>query len=138
MIASEGLLGVAGIAALLRDGGRPLAAALAGCGALLALYAGYGMLLRSLRRPGACGCSRLDLPMTGWVVARAAILAGTALLAFGWAEAIVALTRPGVALAIVLPAAATFTLLLWHLPAAMYQYRTVHGGHTASRGGLPG
>jgi hypothetical protein len=138
VIASEGLLGVAGIVALLSDGGRLLVAALAGCCALLALYAGYGLFLRSTGRSGACGCSRLELPMTGWVVARAAILAGMALLAVAGAGAILPLTGPGVTVAIVLPAAATFTLLLWHLPAAMHQQIPVHSGHIVSRGGLPG
>ncbi|GIH07805.1 hypothetical protein Rhe02_58720 [Rhizocola hellebori] len=130
VIASEGLLGVAGVVALLRDGGRPLTAALAGSGALLVLYVGYGLRLRFLGRSGPCGCSRLELPMTGWVVARAAILAGLALLALAWADSIVPLTRPGAQLAIVLIAAATFTLLLWHLPAAMHEHHR--------RGGLPG
>jgi hypothetical protein len=134
----EGLLGVAGIVALLDGGGRLLAVVLATSCALLALYAGYGLLVLSMGRSGPCGCSRLELPMTGWVVARAAILAGMALLAFLGAGAIVSLARPGVALAIVLTAAATFTLLLWHLPAAMHEHIAVHSGHTATRGGLPG
>ncbi len=138
VIAGEGLLGAAGMVALLLGGGPALVVALAGCGALLALFAGYGLRVRSLGRAGPCGCSRLELPMTGWVVARAAILAGLALLALAWADSIVPLTRPGSALAIVLAAAATFTLLLWHLPAAMHEHVTVHNGRTAARGGLPG
>lgn len=138
VVVCEGLLGTAGIVALLRDDGRPLVAALAGSCALLTLYAGYGLRLRSTGRSGPCGCSRLELPMTEWVVARAAILAGMALLAVVWAGAIVPLTYPGAALAIVLTAAATFTLLLWHLPAAMHEHTPVHSGRTADPGGLPG
>jgi hypothetical protein len=81
VMAMEALLGVAGIVALLDGGGRLLAAVLAGCCALLALYASYGLLMLSLGRSGPCGCSRLELPMTGWVVARAAILAGAVAVA---------------------------------------------------------
>ncbi len=138
VISGEGLLGATGIVAALGGGGRPLAAIMAGCCALLAVYGCYGLLLRLLGRSGACGCSRLELPMTGWVVARAAILAGLALLALMRAGSIFPLTRPGAALAIVLAAAATFTLLLWHLPAAMHEPITVHSGQIVGRGGLPG
>jgi hypothetical protein len=121
VIAAEGLLGVVGIAGLWQAGGRTLIGVLLGCFALLTLYAGYGLQIRSLGRSGPCGCSRLELPMTGWVVARAAILAGLALLASVRAAAIVPLPRPGLELAVVLAAAITFTLLLWHLPAAMHE-----------------
>lgn len=149
VIACEGLLGAAGIVTLLGDGGGPLVAALAGSCALLALYGCYGLYLRSTGRAGPCGCSRLELPMTGWVVARAFVLAGLALVALAGSGSIVALTGAGPTLAIVLPAAATFTLLLWHLPAAMHQAPAVHqtaavhqaalaGRHGVTRGGVTG
>lgn len=136
VIAAEGLLGVAGAVALFRGGNGLAAMALAAACMLLALYAGYGFYVRSTGRSGPCGCSRIELPMTGWVVARAAALAGLALLAFLGAEAIEPWSRPGAALGVALMAAVTFTLLLWHLPAAMQE--TVHSGRTVARGGLSG
>lgn len=133
-IAGEGLLAGAGIVALLHPaGGRLLVAVLVGSGALLALYAGYGLYVRSTGRAGSCGCSRVELPMTGWVVARAAILAGLALLALSLSGAIVAPDRADAALAVVLLASATFTTLLWHLPAAMYEPATATAGRPTTR-----
>ncbi|KAB1162289.1 MauE/DoxX family redox-associated membrane protein [Micromonospora sp. DT46] len=145
-IAGEGLLAGAGIVALLHPAGeRLLVAVLVGSGALLALYAGYGLYVRSTGRAGSCGCSRVELPMTGWVVARAAILAGLALLALSLSGSIVAPDRADAALAVVLLAAATFTTLLWHLPAAMYEPATATAGRRTTRrsigtteGGLAG
>jgi hypothetical protein len=75
--------------------------------------------------------------MTGWVVARAAILAALALAGLAGAGLAVAAAQPGVVLAVALPAAVTFALLLWHLPAAMQVPAIVHSG-PAGRGGLPG
>ncbi|MFG1759930.1 MauE/DoxX family redox-associated membrane protein [Micromonospora echinofusca] len=145
-IAGEAVLAGAGIVALLRPGGGGLlVGVLAGSAALLALYAGYGLLVRSRGRAGPCGCSRVELPMTGWVVARAAVLAGLALVALSLSDSIVALNRADAALAVVLLAAATFTALLWHLPAAMYDPATAPGGRPTSgrsigttEKGLPG
>jgi hypothetical protein len=138
-IAGEGLLGAAGIAALLRDDAAPaLTAVLAGAAALLALYGGYALHVRSIGRAGPCGCSRLDLPMTGWVAARALVLAALALVALVLCGAIVPLTRFGAPLAIALLAAATFAALLWHLPAAMHEPTLVPGRRDVTRGGVPG
>jgi hypothetical protein len=119
--AGEGVLGGAGAAALVQgDGGALLAATLAGSVLLLALFGGYGWHVRAIGRSGPCGCSRAPLPMTGWVVARAFALAGLALTGLVLSDAVVPLTRPGTVLVVVLLAAATFTCLLWQLPAAMH------------------
>jgi len=118
--ASEGLLGGAGAAALVQRDGTLLAAALAGSVLLLALFGGYGWYVRAIGRSGPCGCSRAPLPMTGWVVARAFALAGLALTGLVLSDAVVPLTRTGTVLVVVLLAAATFTCLLWQLPAAMH------------------
>ncbi|MER7415938.1 MauE/DoxX family redox-associated membrane protein [Micromonospora peucetia] len=128
-IASEGLLAGAGIVALLHPSGEGLlVAVLVGSAALFGLYAGYGLYLRSTGRTGPCGCSRVELPMTGWVVARASILAGLALVALFLSGSIIPASRTDASLAVVLLAAATFTALLWHLPAAMYEPRHQPGG----------
>ncbi|MEH0971489.1 MauE/DoxX family redox-associated membrane protein [Micromonospora sp. CPCC 205546] len=145
-IAGEGLLAGAGIVALLHPAGEGLlVAVLVGSAALLALYAGYGLHVRATGRAGSCGCSRVELPMTGWVVARASVLAGLALVALLLSGSTIAADRADASLAVVLLASATFTALLWHLPAAMYEPATATAGRpTAGRsigtteGGLPG
>lgn len=146
VVASEALLAGTGIVALLRDGGGSLlTAALAGSFALLGLYAGYGLHLMSTGRTGPCGCSRVELPMTGWVVARAAALAGLALVGILLSGSVVAPERTGTPLAVVLLASVTFTALLWHLPAAMYDPTAATAGRSRTvpsigrtEGGLPG
>ncbi|MEO3776583.1 MauE/DoxX family redox-associated membrane protein [Micromonospora sp. B11E3] len=121
VIAAEGLLAGVGLVAALGDGGAVLVAVLVGSFALFGLYAGYGRHVTSTGRTGSCGCSRIELPMTGWVVARAVVLAGLALLAVILSGSVVPLLdRADATHAVVLLAAATFTALLWHLPAAMY------------------
>jgi hypothetical protein len=139
VIAAEGLLGAAGVVALLRgDGGRLLSAVLAGSAALFAVYAGYGQYVRSTGRAVPCGCSRVDVPMTGWVVARAATLAGMALAGSLLSGVVVPVGRAGAALTIVLLAAATFTTLLAHLPAAMHDPASDRPPARRQRGGVPG
>jgi hypothetical protein len=121
VITSEGVLGGAGIAALTTGGGaRPLTASMAGSGLLFVLFGCYGWYVRSTGRGGPCGCSRGELPMTGWVVVRAFALAGLALVGLLLADSVLPADRPGAALTIVLLAAATFASLLWQLPAAMH------------------
>jgi hypothetical protein len=120
--AAEGLLGGAGCVALVTSGRETLlAAALAGAAVLLALFAGYGWYVLATGRTGPCGCSRAELPMTGWVVARAFALAALALLGFLLAGSVPPLHRLDAELTVVLLAAATFSCLLWQLPAAMAQ-----------------
>ncbi|MFG2101198.1 MauE/DoxX family redox-associated membrane protein [Micromonospora echinaurantiaca] len=139
VIAAEGLLGVAGVVALLRDDGGPLLGlVLAGGAALFATYAGYGWYVRSTGRTVPCGCSRVEQPMTGWVVARAAVLAGLALTGSLLSGAVVPLGRPDTVLLIVLLAAATFTALLAHLPAAMHDPTPDQPPARVGRGGVPG
>jgi hypothetical protein len=139
VIAAEGLLGAAGIVALLRDdGGRLLGVVLAVSVALFATYAGYGRYVRSTGRTVPCGCSRVELPMTGWVVARAAALGGMALVGSLLSGAVVPVGRPGSSLTIVLLAAATFTTLLMHLPAAMHDPTRDQPPVRVTRGGVPG
>ena len=139
VIAAEGLLGAAGVVALLRDdGGRLLSAVLAGSAALLAMYAGYGLYVTSTGRAVPCGCSRVDVPMTGWVVARASTLAGMALVGSLLSGAVVPVGRAGTSLTIVLLAAATFTTLLAHLPAAMHDPAPDRLPARTARGGVPG
>jgi hypothetical protein len=119
--ASEGLLGGAGAVGLVRsDGQDVLTAALAGGAGLLALFGSYSWYVLATGRAGPCGCSRVPLPMTGWVVARAFALAGLALVALVLADPVAPTARPAADLVVALLAAATFTCLLWQLPAAMH------------------
>lgn len=122
VIASEGLLGgVGAVGLVVRDGGQDLLiVALAGSVVLLVLVGGYGWYVVATGRDGPCGCSRAPLPMSGWVVARAFALAGLALVALVLADSVAPLRLPGADLTVVVLAAATFTYLLWQLPAAMH------------------
>jgi Methylamine utilisation protein MauE len=121
VIACEGVLGGAGIAALVfGSGGRVLVASMAGSGLLFVLFGCYGWYVWSSGRGGPCGCSRSELPMSGWVVVRAFALAGLALVGLLLAGSVLPADRPGTDLIIVLLAAATFACLLWQLPAAMH------------------
>jgi hypothetical protein len=143
VVAAEGVLAGAGIVALRADGSGLRVAVLLGSAALFGLYAGYGRHVMSTGRSGPCGCSRLELPMTGWVVARAAVLTGLALVGLSLSGSVVGWGRTDAALAVVLLAAATFTTLLWHLPSAMYQPagavdQTVGRPTGVTEGGLPG
>jgi hypothetical protein len=139
VIATEGGLGAAGVVALLRtDGGRLLGLVLAAGFTLFAAYAGYGQYVRSTGRAGSCGCSRVEHPMTGWVVARAATLAGMALIGSLLAAAVVPLGQVGTSLAIAVLAAATFTVLLMHLPAAMHEPAADQSLGRVNQGGVPG
>lgn len=115
-------LGLGGAAAvgLVRGEGR---VALAGCAGLLALLALYALWVVRARRGGPCGCSRADLPMTGWVGVRAAALAGLALAG----AVATGPVPPAAELPVVLLAAAALACLLWQLPAAMHDPVTVGG-----------
>jgi hypothetical protein len=122
--AAEVGLGGAGAAGLVlgdRGAGRGLlAVGVAGGGLLLALFAGYGWYVTAAGIGGPCGCSHAELPMSGWVVARAAGLAGLAAIGLPLVGSVLPLRRPGIELGTVLLAAAAFGLLLWQLPAAMH------------------
>jgi hypothetical protein len=147
--ATEGLFAAAGIVAVVRDGGWLLTAALAGSAGLLALYGTYGLYVMSARRGGACGCSRVEVPMTGLVVTRAYVLAGMALVGLALAGSVVTVGsvvtagseftvgRGGVELAVVLLAAVTFATLLWHLPAALYDPADGRRALLTTDGGVP-
>ena len=139
VIATEGLLGAVGVVALLRDGGsRLLTVVLAGSVALFGAYAAYGQYVRSAGRAVPCGCSRAEVPMTGWVVARASALAGTALVGSLRSDAVVPVGRAGTELTIVVLAAATFTALLTHLPVAMHDPTRDQPHARLTGGGVPG
>ncbi len=109
-------LGLGGAAVIGLAGGGGARGPLAGCAGLLALLAAYAAWVVRRRGGGPCGCSRADLPMTGWVGARAAALAGLALAGAATAGPV----PPAAELPIVLLAAAALACLLWQLPAAMH------------------
>jgi hypothetical protein len=133
--AAEVGLGGAGVAGLVlgERGAGPglLAAGLAGAALLLALVAGYGWYVLAVGAGGPCGCSHAELPMSGWVVARAAVLAGLAGLALARRGSVLPLGWPGSQLGTALLAVAAFSVLLWQLPAAM------HDPTTAAVPGVP-
>ncbi|MGH3739886.1 MAG: MauE/DoxX family redox-associated membrane protein [Micromonosporaceae bacterium] len=124
----EAALGVAGGYALAVGHSALLTAVLVGSAVLFTGYGSYSWHVRASARTGSCGCSQAaPTPTTGWVVARAFVLSGVALSSLavlagaGTTLAGAAVTAfDGPRLAATLLAAATFTVLLWSLPAAMW------------------
>lgn len=89
--------------------------------AAAALFAGYGAYAWHVTRTGRggpCGCGGTEVPMGPWVAARAFALAALAAVAAAGAGLVTPLTRFDERLVVVLLAAGTFAILLWHLPAA--------------------
>jgi hypothetical protein len=100
------------------------------------LAAGYGSYSqkaqRHARTTGAmvpCGCSQLDTPLNGWVVARAYLLAGLA--AIGAVAADRGLVPSGSAMqfGIAATASTAFAVVLWRLPHAMRMPLGLEGSH---------
>ena len=121
VVLTEGLLGATGAAALLSRQRPTLTAVLAASAVLFTCYALYTRHALATGRGGPCGCSRADVPLSGWVVGRA--WAFTA-LALGAAVLVVGPGTPPSGPAEVTTAALaalTFAVLLWGLPAAMTQ-----------------
>jgi len=115
-----GLAAAGAVAVAMPPGGWLRPPVFGGAALLFAGYAGYSQRVR-VSRPGTpCGCSGGELPVTGWVVTRACLLAGVALLAAVLSGSVLTVDRPGTPLAVTLLAAAGFAVLLWQLPAAMH------------------
>ena len=135
--AAEGLLGLAGAAALLAGSRDGLVLVLAAAAGLFGLYAGYSRHALGRAPAGApCGCSRTEVPLTGWVAGRALALAALAAAAALLAGPAAALPPSGAAEStLVLLAAPSCALLLWALPLALHQ--PAPAGRPAPRGGIP-
>lgn len=119
--AVEGLLLLGCVAALLTASRTSLAVVLAAAALLFATYAGYTRHVLASGRGGPCGCARAELPLSGWVTARAAALAAcaaTGTLLITLAEAAQPGNGPQAVTAAL--AAVAFALLLWTLPAALH------------------
>lgn len=134
---AEGVLGVAGAAAFLSGHRLGLTVALTASAALFTCYALYTHHTLAAGRGGPCGCSRAELPLSGWVVGRAGVFAALALVAA------VAVAGPGsqprgvAELTIAALTALTFATLLWVLPAAMAQPTAPRKAGTAGKGDPP-
>lgn len=111
----------AGLAVLLLAGlwSGPSPRVLAGAAGLFAAYGGYAWFVTASGRGGPCGCGGADVPMGHWVTARAFALAALASLAAAAPGAVRPLADFDHELLVVLLAAATIGVLLWHLPAAL-------------------
>jgi hypothetical protein len=116
----EGTLGAVLVVAVAGGSAALLAGGLAGAAALFSIYGGYGCYVVARGRAGPCGCGRVEVPMSGWVVGRTFALAVLAVTGLALAGSVVPLTGHGSQLAVALLAAATFGTLLGHLPAAMH------------------
>ncbi|WP_114201793.1 MauE/DoxX family redox-associated membrane protein [Janibacter anophelis] len=88
---------------------------------LLTAFAGY--LALALRRGAGglpCACGAGTAPLAGWSVARAALLAGCALLGALLPSSLAITSRPWAEVVIVGCAAVTFAIGLWALPSARH------------------
>jgi hypothetical protein len=116
--AAEIVVGVAGAAAFGFSGQGARVSALAAA-AIFGVFTAYSGALVMRGGTVPCGCAGNDLPVSVWVVARAAALA---LAAIGAAIApVTPLTYlPPVQAAVAAVAAATFGTLLWAYPDALF------------------
>ncbi|WP_130799383.1 MauE/DoxX family redox-associated membrane protein [Streptomyces otsuchiensis] len=123
-IAAEALLAAGGVTAVLLGHRGALAGVLTGAAALFGCYTLYAWrALASAPAGTPCGCSRTELPVSGWVVGRAALLAGTAAGGAALVAAGAAAPAGPAEHTLTALAAATCALLVWQLPAAAYQPR---------------
>lgn len=124
--AAEAGLAAAGTVALMAGYTDILAALLWTAAALFISYGAYARYVTAKRRGGPCGCSRAEIPMDDWVTTRAIALAVCAGSGALWAGATPTDTAQWTITGL---AAATLTLALWQLPAAMR--RPTQGGVSA-------
>ncbi|BDH68368.1 MauE/DoxX family redox-associated membrane protein [Streptomyces sp. PLM4] len=118
---AECLLVAAGTAALLGRHRSGLTAVLAAAAALFACYALYTRHALATGRGGPCGCSRAEVPLSGWVTGRAWTFAALALLGLLVSAGPGTPPEGAAETAVVALVALTFATLLWMLPAAMTQ-----------------
>lgn len=98
------------------------------CAALLfAAYGGYAWYVTASGRGGPCGCGGADVPMDHWVTGRAVALAALAAAGAAAHSAVLPLSPFDDRVLVVVLAAATIGVLLWHLPAAMTRPQEVTG-----------
>lgn len=117
---AEGLLGAAGLAAVAVGSRTGFVLVMAASAALFGTYAGYVRYVLSTGRGGPCGCSRTDIPVTGWVAGRALVYALLAAAGALLAEPAVQLPADPAELTTITLATLTFTGLLWFLPLALH------------------
>lgn len=105
------------LAVLLLVGPSPIV--LSGAAVLFAAYGGYAWHVTASGRGGPCGCGVVEMPMDHWVTGRAVALAVLAAAGAVAHDHVLPLTDFDSQVLVVLLAATTIGVLLWHLPAAM-------------------
>lgn len=105
------------LAVALLIGPSPLV--LSGAAVLFAAYAAYAWHVTASGRGGPCGCGGVEVPMDHWVTGRAVALAALAAAGAVAHDRVLPLSPFDERVLVVLLAAATIGVLLWHLPAAM-------------------
>jgi hypothetical protein len=116
--AIEAVLAAAILIGLFRNSG-PSPVVLTGAAVLFAAYGGYAWHVTASGRGGPCGCGGADVPMDHWVTGRAVVLAVLAAAGAAAHSSVLPLARFDDRVLVVVLAAATIGVLLWHLPAAM-------------------
>lgn len=114
----EAVLAVAILTGLLQNPG-PSPVVLSGAAVLFAAYGGYAWHVTARGRGGPCGCGGTDVPMDHWVTGRAVVLAALAAAGAATHSSVLPLAGFDDRVLIVVLAATTIAVLLWHLPAAM-------------------
>jgi len=123
---AEAVLAAALLIGLFRDAG-PSPVVLSGAAVLFAAYGGYAWHVTASGRGGPCGCGGADVPMDHWVTGRAVVLAALAAAGAVAHTAVLPLTPFDDRVLLVVLAATTIGVLLWHLPAAMTRPQEVTG-----------
>jgi hypothetical protein len=101
-------------------GDRPYAIGLAAAIALLAVYTAYLLYLLIARDGAPCGCDSSKMSTSPWTVARTLSFlgfAGLGLITLGLTDLSMSTLR--VQATMMVPAAFSLSLIVWHLPKAM-------------------
>jgi methylamine utilization protein MauE len=123
--AVEAVLVAALLIGLVQETG-PSPVVLSGAAALFAAYGGYAWHVTASGRGGPCGCGGADVPMDHWVTGRAVVLAALAATGAVAHSSVLPLAGFDDRTLVVVLAAATIGVLLWHLPAALARPQPDH------------
>lgn len=122
LVAAEVGVGLVGLTALVTGfgGAQLLRWALGASAALYLAFAVYAAVLVRRRQEVPCGCGSEHEVVSGWTVARAAVLAAGSLWAWSFTPGPVLSLGLGFEVALAAVGSLGFTTLVWTLPAALH------------------